>query len=483
MGLLTLAVGLLLPWLGGFLWLALLESRLCPTIRVNRLRQAGYGFFLGYSVLCLAILTCDNWLGRVSWPWIMTFFTLLAAGAAFAIGLRGDETASSATPDKPISGGVAILTLILAAWGLLHLLLACIEILSQPLYPWDAWLAWVYRSKAWFLAGGLVEVASPSTWLLSAAPDVYTIDAWSYPRFASIVPYWAALSLGRWSETLINLPGLLAGIAITMALFGQCRETGMSILVSITACYLLLSVPLFATHIALGGYADIWMAGFTGLGFVALIIGAVSGRRAQVVLGFLMLGLGVLVKNEGVVWFLAALLMQLLITVNWRTSLAGAILLVVGGWTAYALGMTQLNIPHLGTLGVADGRLVIPFIGSFVVETHNVWPAYLENFIRMGSWNLLWVLVTASLLIATTGGGARGVRIFRVSRIFLGVFVATQVFIFGFTDQGAWADTYTAINRLPLHFIPALIYTALLVIATRLQQNDAVSRDLLTANA
>jgi len=483
MGILTLAIGLLLPWLGGFLWLALLESRLSPTIRVSRLRQAGYGFFLGYSLLCLAVLTCDNWLGRVSWPWIIAFFTLLAAGAVVTFRSWVPGKPSSAPSRQPVSRRLKILTLILASWGLLHLLLVSLEILGQPLYPWDAWLAWVYRSKAWFLAGGMVEVASPSTWLLSTSPDVYTIDAWSYPRFASIVPYWAALSLGHWSETLINLPVPLAGIAITMALYGQCRETGMSTLVSVTACYLLVSVPLFATHMALAGYADIWMAGFTGLGFVALITGAVLGRRSQAVLGFLMLGLGVLVKNEGVVWLLAALLMQLLITLNWRASLAGVIVLLAGGWTAYALGVTQLNIPYLGKFGVADGRLVIPFIGSFVLEAHNVWPAYVENFFRMSSWNLLWVLVTASLLIATASGRLSTVPAYRVGCSFIWVFAATQVFIFGFTDQGAWADTYTAINRLPLHFLPALIFTGLLIFATRIQQRDLPSNGMQTANA
>jgi uncharacterized membrane protein YwaF len=42
------------------------------------------------------------------------------------------------------------------------------------------------------------------------------------------------------------------------------------------------------------------------------------------------------------------------------------------------------------------------------------------------------------------------------------------MFIFGFTDQGIWADTYTAINRLPLHFVPALIFTALIIICERM---------------
>jgi len=75
----------------------------------------------------------------------------------------------------------------------------------------------------------------------------------------------------------------------------------------------------------------------------------------------------------------------------------------------------------------------------------------------MGNWNLLWVLVGASLLAVLKGGkGGAGA-------VFIVVFLATQAFIFGFTDQGIWADTYTAINRLPLHFTPALIFAALTI--------------------
>ena len=64
------------------------------------------------------------------------------------------------------------------------------------------------------------------------------------------------------------------------------------------------------------------------------------------------------------------------------------------------------------------------------------------------------------------------VRILRVlthisDTVFISIFLATQLFIFGFTDQGIWADTYTAINRLPLHFTPAVIFAALTLLHSR----------------
>jgi hypothetical protein len=65
--------------------------------------------------------------------------------------------------------------------------------------------------------------------------------------------------------------------------------------------------------------------------------------------------------------------------------------------------------------------------------------------------------------------------------VFIGIFLATQLFIFGFTDQGTWADTYTAINRLPLHFVPALIYAALIINQARAWQLEGEGKSLAPA--
>jgi hypothetical protein len=249
----------------------------------------------------------------------------------------------------------------------------------------------------------------------------------------------------------------------------------MNALISLATCYLLFSVPLFGTHLALAGYADIWMAGFAGLGFMALVRGAAEGLRSQTILGFLMVALAMLVKNEGVVWFLAALLMQVLLSFRWRTNMLAGMVLAAVVLAGYLLDVTHVEIPLAGTLGVVNDRLEIPFVGSFALEVHDVWQVYWTNFFTMGSWNFLWVLVAFGLLLAVISGKSLASPVRRAGAIFVVMFLATQLFIFGFTDQGVWADTYTAINRLPLHFVPALIYTAVAMVRERIMQADPVS--------
>jgi len=469
-GLLTLYSALFLPWLGGALWLVFVDSRFNGNEPVNRFRQAGYGFFLGYAVLFLAIMASNKLTGAVSWPGLMAFLLIFTISGGIAAWLsRGRSVTAPPTTEAALCVPVKILVAVMMVLMAIHLVFIAVEIFTQPVYPWDAWLAWVYRAKAWFLTGSMADVVSTTDWATASSANTYTIDAWRYPLLPSVIPFWAALSLGRWSETLVNLPVLFAGLAIGMAVYGQCREHGLSKVVSLIACYLLYSIPLLGTHLALAGYADMWMAGFAGLGFIALIRGASlrgdnEKPRLHIIMGLLMILFSVGVKNEGAVWFLAALAMLILATCRPRVPILMVVMVVIVSLIGFALGVTHIELPLIGNLGFVNGRLAIPFIGSFTLEVHNVQHVYWDNFINMGSWNLFWALVAASLLLGFRSPNAiSGYRARRAALSFILIFLATQLFIFGFTDQGLWADTYTAINRLPLHFIPALLFAVVVI--------------------
>ena len=469
MSYLTLMLGLGLPWLGGYAWLAFIESFSSPTRRHHHARHAGYGFFLGYAVLYFVILLDTTINERVSFSFVAAMLGAfsLSGLALLAWRVRRLPLRQPSPPQSQIfrdlSRSSRFLVWILLAWALLHLLLALAEVITQPLYPWDAWLVWVYRAKAWFYSGTVPELLSRSDWLISTSPVTYTIGAHDYPLFATLVPFWAALSLGEWSETLINIPVVLCGIALGLALYGQCREHGMHVLVSVVLVYLFFSVPILGTHLSLGGYADIWMAGYAGLGFIALIRGLAEQDRAQLGLGIIMLAFGMLVKFEGVAWFYAGALLILVTMVRARTlliMLAGLVVIVI---LMAASGVTYVEIPGLGGLGVAGERFAIPFLGLYTFRVYNVWEEYLLSFFFLGSWHLTWLLVGAGLLAVLRVPKSRTRR---AATSFLLVFVATQVLIFVFSDQGDWAASYTAINRLPLQFLPALLFASAAILNT-----------------
>ena len=478
-GLLALCTGLLLPWMGGTFWLMYLESNFRSDVPPNRFGQVGYGFFLGYAVLFLAVISSNKLTGVVHWPGLMLFLVFFALGGGVLVWRDRNQTGSlTQAARNTLGSSEKLLMAIVLALMSVHIVFFGVEILTQEVYPWDAWVSWVYRAKAWFSAGTLSAVVSSSDWMTASTADIYTIQAWLYPLFPSVIPYWAALSQGEWSETLVNLPVLLAGMAIGMALYGQCRETGCSVMYSLITCYLLFSIPLFGTHLALAGYADIWMAGYVGLGFIALIQGVLKqntagNSRIQLVIGFSMITFSILVKNEGAVWLLATVAMVILATWKPRNIIILLVTIFLLILLSISLGIYYIDIPLLGRLGVIDERLAIPFIGEFKLQFHDVRKVYWNNFFTMGSWNLLWPIVIAALLV-----GLRSIftmpedRTGRTAVSFILIFVATQVFIFGFTNQGIWADTYTAVNRLPLHFVPALLFIVAVIAKTSMKQRN-----------
>ena len=85
---------------------------------------------------------------------------------------------------------------------------------------------------------------------------------------------------------------------------------------------------------------------------------------------------------------------------------------------------------------------------------------YLHDFYARASWHLFWtlILVSAALLLFV-----RDKSLSRPAYALFGLFLASQVFIFQFSNQGQWAEDGTAINRLPLHFAPALLFAAVLI--------------------
>lgn len=465
MDLARLFIGLILPWIAGFIWLRVAENRLCPDVRANALRQIGYGFFLGYACIQGLVISSALLLGSVSF-WLISGVIALITILGIWLNRSSDagptHTASIAPAWKTLSLPSKLLAFALLALTVAHLWLSALEIFNRPVYPWDAWLAWLYRAKAWYFSGTVYELAPASEWLRGVASSPYTVDAYQYPTFASIMPFWAALSLGHWSETLVNTPVLLCGIALGLALYGQCRAINLGPAPSLAAAYFLLSIPLLGTHLSLAGYADIWMAGFTGLGFVSLIRSRIQHNRFELALGLLMVAIGAAVKNEGMVWFYTAIAFLMLSSANRRALMTLAALALLLGCLAWLTGATSVDLPGLGVLGFEAGNIHIPLVGSYALQYHSVWSTYHTAFLQHDTWNLLWFLVIAALLASPFIGSA---PIRKSVLLFIGLFVASQLAIFAISEQGAWAQTFTAINRLPLHFAPALVFTVFLILA------------------
>ncbi|MDZ7781800.1 MAG: hypothetical protein U5K56_02255 [Halioglobus sp.] len=347
---------------------------------------------------------------------------------------------------------------VFAAWTALHLLLIAVEIAWRPTFPWDAWTSWLYRAKAWFYAGALIPIDEPGAWVEGSSTALYNAPGGSYPGFTSAMALWPALALGQWHDSLVNFPVLLAGIALVMAFYGQCREAALPPWMAMLGSYLLVSTPLVGTHLSLGGMADIWMTGFVGLGLVEIIAGTLRGDRRKLALGFGLVALSLAVKNEGVVWLVAAVVFWGMTRWPRLASLALLSGVVVVGIAALS-GIHSVDLPGLGKVGVVGERLYLPLLGDTGLVRLELWDDYLANFVQGDSWHLLWLLLLVVVFaLLFSGPSAPRRALFSMVVLVLGM----QLAIFQFTEHGQWAEQWTAINRIPLHVVPALLFALLL---------------------
>ena len=343
-----------------------------------------------------------------------------------------------------------------------HLILGAVEILHRPVFPWDGWLNWIYRAKAWYLSGEVTAFDPAIRWAQGATPEhPYAVAGHHYPRLLPLLTLSMASLLGSWNESLVNLPTLALSLALCAGMVVLGRRHGLSLVAAALVAYFVVSTPLIGAHMSLAGMADIWMAGSAGVGYAVLCSGLMLRRQATVIIGLLLIVAGVLIKAEGAVWLLGALLLCIIALRPSVALLAGLIATVVLTVLA-AFGVTSLELPLLGTLGVSGGRLYLPPIGNFAIQRFDLGDDYVANFLTGASWNLLWYLVGAAVLVAIAR--ARKSREAAIFLAFCVVSTSSQVVIFFFTEQGAWAEDWTAINRLPLHFVPALAFGSVCVL-------------------
>jgi uncharacterized membrane protein YiaA len=464
------------PWLSGWLFLRAIAGATGYPSRHNAL-TLGLAFFVGQLLVVLGLWISDATLGQWSiWPPIALFFA--AAVSAALLRRKGRQAPDARKADNAVfreespdaadpSTASRILLVVLLGLCILHLSLAAIEIIHRPVFPWDGWLNWMYRAKAWFYADQWLSFDTPAMWLNGVRENAYAVAGNHYPPLLPLTAVWMALTTGGWTETLVNLPTLGAGIAIALALYGLSRELDMSSWASALAAYLFLSLPLVGTHLSLAGMADIWMAGYAGLGFALIFTGHQREEFRWIWLGILFLVASRLVKLEGSVWLMAGLLFAILV---WRPrwTIAAIAVCLFGGFGLAAMGVANATLPVVGAVGIVDGRLQVPLIGSYALADWELLDDYRDNFLRGGSWHLLWsgLVLVLLLLLRFRQWNLAG----KISAGLLSL-AAAMLFIFQFTENGAWAEDWSAINRLPLHFTPFLALT----LAVGLQQLTRVS--------
>ena len=455
----AVGLSLLLPWLTGTVLMRRLWSVGTPGAWPLAL---GYGYWLALPAGALALYPLSMLGLRVAF-WLLMFGFALTLGWAVRgwrpSGWGAFQSFRPAWNSDTRALGSGLLFALLLGWIGLRFTVLALEVWWQPLYPWDAWTTWAVRARVWSELGQLVPFVAPEVWASDSAGAVYTIEAWHYPPLVSLLALWPTLAAGGWNETAANLPWLGAAIALALGFYGQARLWGASPLTSLVALWLLISLPLLDSHVALAGYADLWLAGALGLSLMAFLHWMRAGDRRQAVLCLVLAATWPLLKLEGAVWLLLLVPAWIFAEARWRRiglSLIAAA--VLGFGCAWLIGL-RFEAPLIGLVEVGSGTVQLPVIGGFELGYLDSWGVFAQALLGLENWHLLGYLLAVGLVVAIW----RVVRGERVSWLLSGLTLAlcSLVLLWGLfflTDAHRWAEQGTSLGRLLLHFMPFYVF-------------------------
>lgn len=373
-------IGVLLPILAG----SAVARVLFPSVsRFRAVESLGMGMLLG-PALVSAIMNLQS--GDVA------FAARSAAVVATALivvlwFVPGPRTAEPLPPWLKKSRLLATVACVFLALLIIHFILLAHEVLLRPTFPWDAWSSWAYKAKAWYLLGYKPEFVTRVSWLQGHETEAYAVVAPHYPTLVAGFQVYLAHWLGSWREPLLNVPWLMASAAILLLIMGEGRRLTGLLLPGIFAAFAVLTLPLFATHIALAGYMELWVAAFL-LALVITIARASEEDNWRSWLLSTVLALALIsTKVEALIWVAVIAVLWLLLLVLRKTTRAAHkhVLLVPA--------LTGMTFPAAALSAWFGINLHVPYVGSLAFHLNPDASRFLASLAASWNWHLLFPIL------------------------------------------------------------------------------------------
>lgn len=453
-----LVLALSLPALLGIL----LVAPHIPATPARRWLITGYGLFAGLLLWPL-LLRLWAFCGLPTGFWPPASFGVLLLVTLYwwpqAHSAAGGQDAATPPPGLPMTRIVRLLCALLLALLCLRLLSLTLEVIWRPLFPWDATMHWATKARTWFELQAFAPFVSNEEWLRLGGEGVFTDHHADYPLTIPLWQYWLATALGRWDPSLINMPWVVCYSSLGMAFYGQARASQARHMEASVFTFFLLTLPLLNTHVALAGYADLFLATAYGLSLMALHNGSQGGQAWQWRLAvFTALGC-LLLKNEGFFWMLT-ILPGLWVA---RHHDARSVLLATAGIAAVVPLVLWLFPADIAVAGHSLNSLDLGYRPGAL-------SGILRSFLVLGNWHMaLWYLVfLVALMVWKRPGILAAAGPLVASLCAAGILF---LWLFTVTEYAVGAIRQTAVGRISLHLMPGVVFL-LLVMQTQLRKTE-----------
>ncbi len=323
-----------------------------------------------------------------------------------------------------------------------------------PITPWDAWNGWLAKGKIWYFNGINELIVVRPQWL--EHNHAYTNATAHYPDGLPLLYVFNAGFWG-WQETSLNAIYPAMFMAFLLAFYGNIKLLTSAVCAQV-ASVLLISLPLLAAHVALAGYADIWMAAFLFLSFINLVrIGLAKDRanNRHILFTFFIFTFGLLsFKLIAWVWcfILIGTYAVFKIPKDKRLKVYAIIAVVFIMW--YVLHGISITTPW-GLLSIQPDVIQVPGLGIYKLKFLDSTQSWLEALFYSNNWHLLWFSLPFVLYFAFK---QRAVASVRFTSIFLFLSIVFLFVLFYMTYNSVFANDFTSSNRIVLHVVPVYLF-------------------------
>ncbi|MCL2310444.1 MAG: hypothetical protein FWC42_09295 [Proteobacteria bacterium] len=386
-------IALFLPWLTGAALLYAAAALTLPRTAVHTPGEIGWrlgaGAFLGYwLVTCLMRLYA---LAGIPFGLIVIALPLLLITAlALFIGWRRAplQNLKENCPLCPLPKLTRYFFFALLAWLALRFGLLFFEVATRPLFPWEASIQWASKTHVYFGLKTLAPFGDSAAWLSgnlsgNLNSHVYLDNAPNLPITLPLLQAWMCVAIGEWNDVLMNLPWWGMLLALTLAVYGFMRNQRIGPFASLIAAWLVASLPLLNTHVALAGLPDLPLAGTFTLAALSLVRWAHSRQWFDLSCALLFALIAAMLWPAAYLWL--ALLLPALVCI-----------LLPKSTRILALALPAITV--VGLLALTQfGASLSPALTNLRFDTDP--DTWLSNFITRENWHFLWLAALATLAI------------------------------------------------------------------------------------
>lgn len=360
---------------------------------------------------------------------------------------------------------------VILIWMSLKFSFVAYEGFTRPIFAWDAWVNWSAGAKAFYYDGGLMLRASGEEFF----GGVYR-PFLGHPVHLPLLQVWSAVWLGGFHEAYVKVWSVLYYAALLGVIYVAVRREAGGFY-ALAAAFFFSIAPLPVFH-AVDAYADLQLGYYVLCSSVFLWRYVDGGKRASLTACSFFVAMGLLTKNEGIIFAAAAVFALLLRAVIERRGLEKnglrdaalgflpAIVILTLPWFAFKFSHS-FGFGHTGSglKWLSDPKFGEGAGGSIHWEV--LVPALREFFLR-ANFGLIfpfWFFASVAAIKTVIKTNVRYLYAYLVFAI------ASYIFIYLTLEVTAVTEV-TGINRNMLAYAPATLFVCAVLVKRAFSGTD-----------